>query len=59
MQIELLNRKNWTTVLELSTATTEWICGLLQSHPAPQRPGYLTPDEYEAVHSEQNRAAFP
>jgi hypothetical protein len=37
MQIELLNRKNWTTVLEFSTATTEWICDFynpIQRHSA-------------------------
>ena len=58
MQIELLNRQGWKTVLELSTAMAEWICGFYNPIRRHSTLGYLTPDEYEALHSQQTQAAF-
>ena len=58
MQIELLNRQRWTTIAELSSAIADWIdnfCDPLRRHSALD---YLTPDEYEAIHSEKAQVAF-
>ncbi len=50
MQIELLNRKKWESVLELSGAMADYIENFYN---AKRRSSldYLTPDEYEAVNT--------
>ncbi len=58
MQIELLNRQSWTTILELSTAMAEWIEEFYNPHRRHSALGYLTPNEYEALHSNQTQAAL-
>jgi putative transposase len=58
MQIELLNRQSWKRVAELSTAIAEWIEDFYNSVRRHSSLGYLTPNEYEALHLEKTRAAF-
>ena len=58
MQIELLNRKKWKTVLELSNALAEWIEDFYNPLRRHSSLGYLTPNEYEALHSTHTQAAF-
>ncbi len=58
MQIELLNRQSWKTVVELSHAMAEWIEGFYNPLRRHSALGYLTPNEYEALHSKEPQAAF-
>jgi putative transposase len=58
MQIELLNRQKWKTVLELSSAMAEWIETFYNPLRRHSSLGYLTPNEYEALHSAENQATF-
>jgi putative transposase len=58
MQIELLNRQPWHTVAELSVAIAEWIEDFYNPMRRHSSLGYLTPDEYEALHSKETQAAF-
>ena len=58
MQIELLNRQRWKTVLELSSAMAEWIETFYNPLRRHSSLGYLTPNEYEALHSTETQAAF-
>jgi transposase InsO family protein len=58
MQIELLNRQKWKTVLELSSAMAEWIETVYNPLRRHSSLGYLTPNEYEALHSKKTQAAF-
>ena len=56
MQIELLNRKKWMTYVELATAMADYIVNFynpLRRHSSIE---YLTPDEFEALASEDNQA---
>jgi hypothetical protein len=48
MQIELLNRKKWMSVLELSEAMTDYIENFYNAQRRHSSLGYLTPDEFEA-----------
>jgi transposase InsO family protein len=58
MQIELLNRQGWKTVVELSTAMADWIETFYNPIRRHSSLDYLTPNEYEALHSNQAQAAF-
>jgi putative transposase len=58
MQIELLNRKKWMTVLELTTAIAEWIEEFYNPIRRHSSLGYLTPNEYEALHSKETQVGF-
>jgi putative transposase len=58
MQIELLNRKSWKTVVELSAAMAEWIEDFYNPLRRHSSLNYLTPNEYEALHSRKAQAAF-
>ena len=51
MQIELLNRKKWTSVLELSEAMADYIENFYNSQRRHSSIGYLTPDEFEVVNT--------
>jgi transposase InsO family protein len=48
MQIELLNRKKWMSVLELPEAMADYIENFYNAQPRHSSLGYLTPDEFEA-----------
>ena len=56
MQIELLNRRCWSTVTELSAAMAEWICDFYNPIRRHSALGYLTPNEYEALHSKESQS---
>jgi transposase InsO family protein len=58
MQIELLNRQRWSTVAELSVAIAEWIEDFYNPIRRHSSLNYLTPNEYEALHSKETQAAF-
>ena len=58
MQIELLNRQKWRTVLELSSAMADYIEDFYNSTRRHSSLGYLTPSEYEDLHSTHNQASF-
>jgi transposase InsO family protein len=58
MQIELLNRQSWTTVVELSSAMAEWIDGFYNPLRRHSALNYLTPNEHEALHSTKPQAAL-
>jgi transposase InsO family protein len=46
------------TVVELSSAMAEWIDGFYNPLRRHSSLDYLTPNEYEALHSKQAQAAF-
>jgi putative transposase len=55
IQIELLNRKAWMTYVELATAMADYIVNFynpLRRHSSIE---YLTPDEFEALPSDNNQ----
>jgi len=58
MQIELLNRQSWKTVVELSGAMAEWIESFYNPVRRHSALKYMTPNEYEALHSKETQAAF-
>jgi putative transposase len=47
MQIELLNRKRWTTRLELSMAMVDWIEGFYNRRRRHSSIGNVSPIEFE------------
>src|ERR1039458_7897047 len=51
MQIELLNRLLWTTRVVLSAAIAEWIVSFYNPDRRHSSLGYLTPNEFEFLHS--------
>jgi putative transposase len=53
MQIELLNRQRWRTVVELSTAIANYIDPFYNCERRHSALNYLTPTEFEALHSAQ------
>ena len=55
MQIELLNRQQWRTNLELAIAA-DYIDHFYNPSRRHSSLGYLTPDEYERLHSPQPQA---
>src|SRR5665213_2387888 len=56
MQIELLNRKKWMTYVELATAMADYIVNFYNPLRRHSLLEYLTPDEFEALRSDQNPA---
>lgn len=52
MQIELLNRKKWMTYVELATAMADYIVNFYNPRRRHSSLDYLTPDEYEALPSQ-------
>ena len=53
MQIELLNRQRWRTVIELSLAMANFIQPFYNAERRHSSLNYLTPNEFEALHSIQ------
>ncbi|HEX7165964.1 MAG TPA: IS3 family transposase [Acidimicrobiales bacterium] len=58
MQIELLNRQRWRTHIELAVAIADYIEHFYNSSRRHSALGYLTPDEFEALHSPQPMATL-
>lgn len=58
MQIELLNRRAWRTQLDLAIAIDDWIENFYNPARRHSSLGYLTPNEYEDLHSPQPMATF-
>jgi transposase InsO family protein len=57
MQIELLNRQKWRTNLELAIAMADYIEHFYNCHRRHSSLGYLTPNEFEALHSTTTQPA--
>ena len=57
MQTELLNRKKWSTRLELSTAIFDWIEAFYNRHRRHSALGMISPVEFERRHSRTTSAA--
>jgi putative transposase len=57
MQIELLNRQKWRTILELAVAMADYIEHFYNCDRRHSSLGYLTPNEFEAVHSTPTQQA--
>jgi putative transposase len=57
MQTELLNRKKWTTRLELSAAMFDWIEGFYNRSRRHTALGMISPVEFERRHTDTNTAA--
>ncbi len=53
MQIELLNRQRWRTVIELSLAIANYIEPFYNYERRHSSLNYLTPGEFEDLHSNQ------
>ena len=58
MQIELLNRHPWRTNLELAVAIADYIEQFYNPARRHSALGYLTPDEFEDLHSPQLEATL-
>ena len=58
MQIELLNRQRWRTNLELAIAMADYIEHFYNPARRHSALGYLTPNEFEALHSPQPQATL-
>jgi len=56
MQIELLSRKKWMTYVELASAMADYIVNFYNPLRRHSSIDYLTPDEFEALPSDQNPA---
>jgi transposase InsO family protein len=54
MQVELLNRKKWTTIVELSIAMADHISNFYNTERRHSSLGYLTPKEFEAIELSKN-----
>ena len=57
MQRELLDRRHWTSRVELASAIFEWIEGWYNPRRRHSALGYLSPHEYEALHTTPLTAA--
>ena len=55
MQIELLNRQRWRTNLELAIAIADYIEHFYNPARRHSALGYLTPNEFEDLHSPKPR----
>ena len=58
MQIELLNRQRWRTNLELAVAIADYIDHFYNPARRHSALGYLTPNEFEDLHSPQPLATL-
>jgi transposase InsO family protein len=58
MQIELLNRQTWSTSLELASAIADYLDDFYNESRRHSALNYLTPNEFEALHSTQTQAVF-
>jgi len=58
MQVELLNRRRWRTNLELAIAIAEWIDHFYNTSRRHSALGYLTPNEFEDLHSPKPQATL-
>ena len=54
MQVELLNRKKWITIVELSVAMADYICNFYNAERRHSSLGNLTPREFELIESSKN-----
>ena len=54
MQTELLDRKYWTTIVELSVAKADYIVNFYNIERRHSSLNYLTPFEFEALESVKN-----
>ncbi len=54
MQVELLNRKEWITIVELSIAMADYICNFYNAERRHSSLGNLTPREFELIESSKN-----
>ena len=54
MQVELLNRKKWITIVELSIAMADYICNFYNAERRHSSLGHLTPREFELIESSTN-----
>lgn len=57
MQLELLDRRAWTTKAELGQAIFEWIEAFYNPRRRHSAIGYLSPNNYEALHNRALQAA--
>ena len=57
MQIELLNRQKWRTNLELAIAMADNIEHFYNSDRRHSSLGFLTPDEFDELHSTTTQQA--
>ncbi|MDQ1250386.1 MAG: putative transposase [Actinomycetota bacterium] len=57
MQIELLDRRSWTTRSELASAIFEWIEPFYNPVRRHSALGYLSPIQHEQVHNNAATAA--
>jgi putative transposase len=58
MQVELLDRQRWRTHLELAVAMADYIEHFYNPARRHSALGYLTPDEFEELHSPQPHATL-
>jgi putative transposase len=58
MQIELLNRQKWTTIIELSQAIADYIESFYNATRRHSALDYLTPNEYEDLNSPKTQATL-
>jgi len=56
VQIELLNRRKWSTYVELATAMADYIVNFYNPVRRHSSLDYLTPDEFELLSSSHNSA---
>jgi putative transposase len=57
MQRELLDRRHWTTKAQLASAIFEWIEAIYNPIRRHSALGYLSPIEFEALHTAAESAA--
>ena len=58
MQIELLDRQRWNTIVELSAAMADYIENLYNPARRHSSLNYLTPNEFEDLQLTQTQTAF-
>ncbi len=54
MQVEVLNRKKWITIVKFSIAMADYICNFYNAERRHSSLGYLTPREFELIESSKN-----
>ena len=58
VQIELLNRQRWMTIVELTSAMADYIENFYNPQRRHSSLNYLTPDEFEASHQNKKQTAL-